>query len=70
MRQVCGRRLRCGNHTDPSPCHAGACLPCPLTASVSCACGRTTYSLPCGSEGGAKEPTCDQVSSLSTNAVA
>ncbi|EIE25322.1 hypothetical protein COCSUDRAFT_65191 [Coccomyxa subellipsoidea C-169] len=58
--QVCGRRLRCDNHTDPSPCHAGACLPCPLTASVSCACGRTTYSLPCGSEGGAKEPTCDQ----------
>lgn len=63
LEQVCGRRLQCGNHTDPSPCHAGPCLPCPLTATVSCACGRTAYSLPCGSEASAKEPSCDQVSS-------
>ncbi|CAL8460554.1 g83 [Coccomyxa elongata] len=62
--QVCGRRLRCGNHTDPSACHAGACLPCPLTATVSCACRRTTYSLPCGSEASAKEPSCHQDCSI------
>ena len=48
--QPCARRLRCGNHVCPAPCHAGPCQPCPLTATVACACCRTSYAVPCGSE--------------------
>lgn len=48
--QPCGRRLRCDNHVCPAPCHAGPCQPCPLTATVACACGGTSYAVPCGSE--------------------
>ena len=59
--QPCGRKLRCGNHLCPSPCHAGPCQPCPLSATIACACGRTTYSMPCGTESSAKPPKCSEV---------
>ncbi len=59
--QTCGRRLRCGNHLCPAACHSGPCLPCPLSVTVSCACGRTAYTLPCGTEATAKPPVCHQV---------
>ena len=59
--QPCGRKLRCGNHLCPSPCHAGPCQPCPLSASIACACGRTSYSTPCGTESSAKPPNCPLV---------
>ena len=59
--QTCGRRLRCGNHLCPAACHSGPCLPCPLSVTVSCACGRTAYMLPCGTEATAKPPVCHQV---------
>ena len=59
--QPCGRKLRCGNHLCPSPCHAGPCQPCPLTATIACACGSTSYSTPCGTEASAKPPKCTLV---------
>ena len=49
----CGRRLLCRNHKCVAPCHPGPCLPCPLTSRISCACGQTSYRVPCGREGGA-----------------
>ena len=58
--QVCGRKLRCGNHKCPAPCHSGPCQPCPLTAQVCCACGGQSYRLPCGAEGRAQPPSCPQ----------
>ena len=27
----------------PAPCHSGDCAPCPLSARISCACGKTQY---------------------------
>jgi hypothetical protein len=42
----------------PAPCHQGACLPCPLTATITCACGSTRYSVPCGVEARAAPPQC------------
>ncbi len=27
----------------PAPCHSGECAPCPLSARISCACGKTSY---------------------------
>ena len=59
--QLCGRKLRCGNHLCPSPCHAGPCQPCPLTVPIACACGQTSYNTPCGTESAAKPPKCPEV---------
>ena len=59
--QPCGRKLRCGNHLCPSPCHSGPCQPCPLSALITCACGQTSYNTPCGTESAAKPPKCPEV---------
>ncbi|KAI3428787.1 hypothetical protein D9Q98_007606 [Chlorella vulgaris] len=59
--EVCGRWLKCRNHRCPAPCHPGECGPCPLSARISCACGRTHYSVPCGRESTAKPPPCRQM---------
>ncbi|KAF6263962.1 hypothetical protein COO60DRAFT_1292737 [Scenedesmus sp. NREL 46B-D3] len=58
--EVCGRWLRCRNHKCPSACHSGPCRPCPLTQRLSCACGSTSYTLPCGAESAATAPRCVQ----------
>ncbi|KAI9032112.1 hypothetical protein DFJ74DRAFT_601809 [Hyaloraphidium curvatum] len=55
---VCGKPLKCGNHTCEELCHRGFCPPC-LSASfedLSCHCGRTVLfpPIPCG----AKPPRC------------
>lgn len=42
----------------PAPCHSGECAPCPLSARISCACGRTHYTVPCGREAAALPPRC------------
>ena len=47
--QECGRLLKCGNHRCKAPCHVGKCLPCTRELHVACACGTTSYRLPCGS---------------------
>ncbi|KAF1815894.1 hypothetical protein P152DRAFT_370788, partial [Eremomyces bilateralis CBS 781.70] len=51
---VCGRMLRCGNHSCTQLCHSGPCPSCPeaIFEEVSCACGRTVLQppLPCGTQ--------------------
>jgi NF-X1-type zinc finger protein NFXL1 len=62
--EVCNKRLRCGNHRCPAPCHSGECSPCPLTIKISCACGKTSYTTPCGRESTAKQPRCQLACSV------
>ncbi|KAL4445363.1 hypothetical protein ABPG77_011188 [Micractinium sp. CCAP 211/92] len=56
--EVCNKWLKCRNHRCPAPCHSGECAPCPLSARISCACGRTHYTVPCGREAAALPPRC------------
>eukprot|EP00760_Papus_ankaliazontas_P008562 PhM_4_TR13888/c1_g2_i1/m.56520/K12236/NFX1; transcriptional repressor NF-X1 len=51
---VCGKPLRCGNHTCVQVCHAGPCTPCPVSEKKSCPCGKSEHVVPCGG----KVPTC------------
>lgn len=50
--RVCGRALKCGNHTCPELCHKGPCGTCreAIFDEVSCHCGKTVLQppLPCG----------------------
>jgi hypothetical protein len=57
---MCGRKLRCGNHRCPAPCHTGPCRPCPLTLQVACACGAAAMQIPCGAESRALPPRCER----------
>jgi len=56
--KVCGRSLKCGNHTCASLCHKGPCSSCleAVFEDISCACGRTVLQppQPCGT----KPPEC------------
>ncbi|KXJ15805.1 NF-X1-type zinc finger protein NFXL1 [Exaiptasia diaphana] len=61
--QICGRSLNCKNHKCNSPCHEGLCYPCPLTVNVSCFCGKTVVTLPCGRERTTKPPKCHELCS-------
>ncbi len=56
--EVCGRKLNCNNHKCEATCHPGACIRCPKTAQVSCACGVTTITVPCGAEREVEPPKC------------
>lgn len=47
-RERCTRKLGCGLHACNALCHAGSCPPCPLTVTLSCACGGTRRTFPCG----------------------
>nr|CAB3472083.1 unnamed protein product [Digitaria exilis] len=58
--ETCDRKLRCGNHKCLSPCHRGACSPCPLMKTISCACGKTCFEVPCGTEKNQKPPKCSK----------
>ncbi len=62
--EICNRRLRCGNHRCPAPCHPGECSPCPLSVKITCACGKTSYSTPCGRESTAQPPRCQLACSV------
>ena len=50
--QMCGRPLKCGNHTCPQLCHKGPCQSCreAIFEESSCHCGKTVLQppLPCG----------------------
>lgn len=50
--RVCGRPLKCGNHTCPELCHKGPCGSCreAIFDEISCHCGKTVLQppLPCG----------------------
>jgi transcriptional repressor NF-X1 len=50
--RMCGRVLKCGNHTCQNLCHKGPCDSCKeaIFEDLSCSCGRTVLQapLPCG----------------------
>lgn len=50
--RVCGRQLKCGNHTCPELCHKGPCGSCreAIFDEISCHCGKTVLQppSPCG----------------------
>lgn len=52
--RVCGRPLKCGNHTCPELCHRGPCNSCreAIFEEISCDCGNTVLQppLPCGTQ--------------------
>ena len=56
--RLCGRSLKCGNHTCQELCHKGPCGSCreAIFDDISCHCGRTVLQspLPCGT----KPPPC------------
>lgn len=62
---MCGRRLKCGNHKCPAPCHRGLCAPCPINVQISCACGATCIQVPCGTERTQRPPRCVKLCSIS-----
>ncbi|KAJ6909793.1 hypothetical protein NC652_020703 [Populus alba x Populus x berolinensis] len=41
--EICGKRLQCENHKCPDPCQRGACAPCTVMFTISCACGDTHF---------------------------
>ena len=57
--RVCGRSLKCGNHTCPDLCHKGPCNGCKeaIFDDLTCNCGRTVLQapLPCGT----RPPPCN-----------
>ncbi|RMZ55053.1 hypothetical protein APUTEX25_005679 [Auxenochlorella protothecoides] len=58
--EVCGRRLRCGSHRCAAPCHAGPCRPCQMRVTLTCACGHSAHTVPCGAQRAAAPPACRQ----------
>ncbi|KAF5270987.1 hypothetical protein FQR65_LT05337 [Abscondita terminalis] len=54
----CGRTLGCGNHKCISVCHRGSCYPCHLAETVSCRCGGTSVTVPCGRKKKTRPPRC------------
>ncbi|TRY60282.1 hypothetical protein DNTS_009655 [Danionella cerebrum] len=59
--QICNRMLGCRNHRCPAACHPGSCYPCPEQVSVSCHCGSTVVTVPCGRERSTRPPRCKQI---------
>jgi len=57
-REVCSRMLPCGSHACAGLCHAGPCAPCPKAVSLSCPCGGTRTSVPCGLQSRTGPPRC------------
>ena len=61
---ICNKKLKCGVHNCPYPCHSGPCSSCLQMLEIndayilSCHCGETTIELPvyCGTE---LPPKCD-----------
>ncbi|KAF2405538.1 hypothetical protein EJ06DRAFT_468209 [Trichodelitschia bisporula] len=52
--RICGRMLKCGNHTCPALCHKGPCGNCreAIFEEIYCHCGKTVLQppLPCGTQ--------------------
>ncbi|RKO89941.1 hypothetical protein BDK51DRAFT_13552, partial [Blyttiomyces helicus] len=46
--EICDKELNCGNHKCTRPCHSGPCLPCDITFTQNCHCGRSEKTIPCG----------------------
>nr|XP_032829270.1 NF-X1-type zinc finger protein NFXL1 [Petromyzon marinus] len=65
--QVCARSLSCKNHKCSSICHPGSCYPCGVSVEVSCACGSTKVTVPCGREKHTRPPRCKQLCSAQSD---
>ncbi|KAG7160847.1 NF-X1-type zinc finger protein NFXL1-like [Homarus americanus] len=65
--QPCGRTLVCRNHKCESRCHQGPCYPCAVTHTISCRCGASTITVPCGREKTTKPPKCSKRCKLPPN---
>jgi len=65
--QPCGKTLNCKNHKCTSRCHTGSCYPCQLYQKITCNCGETSYSVPCGREKTARPPKCKKVCKIPSN---
>jgi transcriptional repressor NF-X1 len=63
--EPCGKTLPCG-HPCPMICHTGACQPCLLKVSISCRCGRGTFSTMCH-QGNQEPPQCFRVCKATMN---
>ncbi|KAI3920812.1 hypothetical protein MKW98_005638 [Papaver atlanticum] len=61
---LCGKKLRCGQHSCESLCHSSHYPPCPETIFIdlACACGKT--SLPPPQPCGTPAPSCQQLCSV------
>ena len=63
--RLCGRLLKCGNHSCPELCHKGACGSCreAIFDEISCHCGRTMLQppLPCGTIAPACRYDCERL---------
>jgi transcriptional repressor NF-X1 len=62
--RVCGRTLKCGNHTCQDLCHRGPCSTCreAIFEEISCNCGLTVLypPLPCGTQPPSCRYTCSR----------
>ncbi|KAL1117247.1 hypothetical protein AAG570_004573 [Ranatra chinensis] len=56
----CGKTLKCGQHKCGSVCHRGACYPCQVVKEVSCRCGATSITVPCGKVRRTHPPKCSR----------
>lgn len=56
--QMCGKTLNCKNHKCMSRCHQGPCYPCAGQSVLTCSCGATSLTVPCGREKTMKPPRC------------
>ncbi|CAB4055981.1 NFXL1 [Lepeophtheirus salmonis] len=56
--KLCNKTLSCKNHKCPSICHTGICYPCMETKEISCSCGESKMTVPCGMEKSVKAPKC------------
>ncbi|KAH3745328.1 NF-X1-type zinc finger protein NFXL2 [Pelomyxa schiedti] len=57
---ICDRALECGNHRCTLICHQGPCTQCPKTATIYCACGKTSVTVPCALKKKTAPPPCDE----------
>ncbi|ELT89307.1 hypothetical protein CAPTEDRAFT_178429 [Capitella teleta] len=64
---TCGKSLSCRNHKCASRCHPGRCYPCTLTVTLSCRCGATSITVPCGREKVTKPPRCSKKCAIAPN---
>lgn len=58
--QQCGRMLGCRTHRCGSRCHQGPCYPCSITHTLTCRCGKTSITVPCGRHKTTRPPKCSQ----------
>lgn len=64
-KEACGKQLPCG-HQCTAICHSGNCLPCLLTVSITCRCGRNSFNTICH-QGNDEPPQCLRICKANLN---